>query len=684
MNPMTWEQYQASRANGWSDDDLKGQGYDIPSPPERQKPGLPGAAPVDATGPRAGGGGLKPVADAARLFGQGATLGWGDEATAAVRSLSPNTTYKEAAADEQRKVGEARQKMGGLGTAIELAGGFAAPGLGTFKGVQAGAKVATRGAQLGKQILGGTLAGGASGAIAGAGNAVAGEKGDEALRGGRNGALLGLFLSSAAPAARQVARYVGARRAVTAEEKASDALQEMAKRQGYAPTTGGVLKQAEDVMGSNSNAASGKRLMDTSREARELSVDVARANPAVEKELEALTGARAATQNKDLVGDAAEAMGLRGIVNAPERSGKIGEALKKFEDSAYGPLFAANPGEVKSRSARKAWDVVTSRLKPYAKELSAMQDIADEPLEDVLVNGGPTLEGFHRLKSSIGGAVRGLQGKKAVGGLNPRETRQLRALTKFQGRLRDVIDATPAGKDYAILQKIGSDFRKQQELLEAGGDLTKGAMLGSAAREGRKKASDMLGTTGERELRIGAASQLADEAAQTTRGGQGLLDRMAGQDATQEVIDALAADPKAAQTFASKMRDRVAMAETNKMQASKATGQRELLKGARARSTALAFGEAGGWGSFLTGNMPTGSAPLAMGALVAKALEGRRGKSTEDAAAALASLLKASPTDEKSRLLYQALASSLERMQRNRIAGGAAASAALAPFANRY
>lgn len=684
MNPMTWEQYQASRANGWSDDDLAQQGYEIPQAPERQKPGLPGAAPVDATGPRAGGGGLQPVADAARMFGQGATFGWGDEATAAVRSLGPNTTYKQAASEEQGKVDAARRNLGGLATAAELAGSFAVPGLGVEAAVTKGAKVATRGAQLGKQIVAGTAAGGISGALSGAGQARTGEKVEGGVSGGKSGALLGLFLSSALPAARQIARYAGLRHGITTSEKVSDALQDANERQGYKPTLDDTRRQVVDVMQKNRDPASGKRLMDASREMQELSVDASRANKTVERDLEAFTKGRTKTQNNDLVGDAAEALGLPAVVNAGQRSDKIGATLKQFEDGAYGPLFAAHPGEITTPAARKAWNTTIDRLRPYAKELDAIQEIADEPLSDVLVNGVPTLEGFHRLKSSIGGAVRGLEGKKAIGGLNPRETRQLRALSKFQGRLRDVIDGTPAGQDYALIQKVGSDMRRQQELLSEGGDLTRGAMDKYTATKARSGAQQSLGSAGERELRIGATSQLADEAAQTTRGGQGFLDRMSDQQATEETIGALAPTKAHADKFLDRMSDRRAMAETNALQKSKATGQKEILKGARARSTALAFGEAGGWGSFLTGNMPKGSGSLALGAMVAKAMEGRRAKSTEDAAAAIAKLLKGGPGDAKTMLPYEMLATYLERLQRSRIAGGAAASAALVPFANRY
>jgi len=62
--------------------------------------------------------------DRARLFGQGATLGFADEIIAGVRALSPNVTYKDALFEERQAIKNARKDFPVQSLAMEGAGGL--------------------------------------------------------------------------------------------------------------------------------------------------------------------------------------------------------------------------------------------------------------------------------------------------------------------------------------------------------------------------------------------------------------------------------------------------------------------------------------------------------------------------------------------------------------------------------
>lgn len=675
---ITPEQYQKSRANGWTDEDLQGMGYEIPAP--RAKPGLPGAAPVDATGPRAGGGGLQPVADIARMGAQGASFGWADEAVAGVRALSPNTTYKDAAADEQRKVDEARQKLGGLATVAELAGGIAVPGIGTTKAVAGAAKVGSRGAQLGKQVATAVGAGAASGGLAGAGYGRAGQKGEDAVAGAGTGALFGLFASLAPAAVRQGGRYLGMKTETTATEKTADALQDVIARQGKTPNRAEALKFASEMVGPS---ASGKRIMDTSREMQELSVDAAHSNKAVERTFDKLADQRIAGQNTALADDFAAGVGAKPGVDADRIVDRVKDQIKQFEDVNYPALFAKHPGGVNDPQVARAWDEVSTYLKSIPQNMEANQVLADRAISDLMDQDGLTLQGLHRLKTALGDRASALNMKKVAGNLSDDEAGRMVAYSAFTDRLKTLISNVPGGKEWAQLQNEGAKARALVDALEGGKDLMGANLKGYTAEKGLADARASLPGKGAPGYRQGAASRVRDEARQATQGSDAFLNRLTQQDATTDVVDALGT-PQSAQDFRRNMGDRRAMSETNKLQKSKATGQKEILKGARARSTALAFGEAGGFGSLLTGGDVKGPLRLAGGALLAKAAEGRRGKATEQAAGSLAELLRSRADDPDARDMFYDMAMALERLQRKRISRQAGASAALSPlFRNR-
>jgi len=677
---ITPEQYRQSRANGWTDDDLVQMGYELPSPQR----GLPSAAPVDQTGPRAGGGGLQPVADIARMGAQGATYNWLDEGIAGIRALSPNVTYKEAAADEQRKVDEARSRMGGLATVAELAGGVAVPGIGVSK-LAAKVPVATRGAQLAKQIGTAAASGAVGGAVGGAGNARAGEKVNAAKNNALLGALFGAGVATAGAAGRQAARYLGAKNAVGATEKTADALLESMERQGLPNGTEDDV--ARYAISLPRPSASGMRVMDVNGPMQELGVDAARSNKVIERQFDDIAAARKATQNTDIADDFADAMGTKRGVEAPRVSDAITKGIKQYEDQAYAQLFARNPNPVRTPAAQEVVEDIRTYLAqlPHAEEASRV--LSGGNIDDILQGGDYTLEGLHRLKTAVGGRAAALNARKMEGQLTDEEQGRLIAYTGLSERLRNVIQKAPGGKDWSKIQRAGERARRATDALSEGQDVMSGPLTGYKAEQALNEASSPLASgqafpKGAQRLREGAASRVRDEARQATQGSDAFINRFAEQDATQDAVNALAPAPDKAARFKQNMQDRRAMAETNRLQGSRSTQQKEILKGARARSTALALGEAGGLGSLLMGGGGDGlkgSLRLAAGAMAAKALEGGRRKATEKAASDLARLLQRNANDPAVTGMFYDMAMALQRLQRGRISGQAGV-AALAPY----
>lgn len=648
------------------------------APAPRQRPGLPGAAPVDQTGPRAGGGGFQPVTDMTRLAAQGASFNWADEATAAVRALSPNVTYRDAAREERQKVEDARRRAGGFGVAAELAGSIVVPGLGVGKAVAKGATVAPRGAQLVKQLMTGAGAGSGAGALAGAGVADEGETLRGALTGGGTGALFGTFLAGAGAGGRQLRRYSGGATRTTADEKSAAALQEVLERQGVANSDDATRAAAARL---TRPGASGRRVMDTSREMQELSVDAARASRKAEKQLERIAESRIANQNTALADDFADAMGVRRVGDAPRIADSIREGIERYEDQAYARLFAKHPGGIPDPEVGRAWEEVATYLQSVPKGMEANQVLADRSLLDIMDTDGPTLQGLHRLKTALGDRAAALSAKRTAQNLSDDEAGRLASYSAITDRLRSLIERAPGGDEWAAIQREGAKARAKIDALGAGEDLMGPNLKGYTAEKALGDAgAGAAGPKGQEMLRRGAASKVRDESRQATRGSDAFLNRLTQQDATQDVVDAIAPDPQRAATFRRNMQDRAQMAETDALQKSKATKQKEILKGARAHSTALALGESAMLGTPVTGGSVQGPLRLAVGALGAKALQGRRGKATALAAEDLAKLLVRGADDPAANLTFYDMAMALERLQRKRMAAQAGASAAGSSF----
>lgn len=145
---------------------------------------------------------------ARRVF-QGATFGAGDEILAAAQApiemirqgtFNPAEAYRYTKAREDMLLDEARERQGGLGTALEVAGGIGS-GVGLAK---AGATFMPRaaGAGVGKRIAGTAADGAAYGAVAGFNE---GEGLDDRLAQAGGGAAIGAALGGALPVAGAIA-----------------------------------------------------------------------------------------------------------------------------------------------------------------------------------------------------------------------------------------------------------------------------------------------------------------------------------------------------------------------------------------------------------------------------------------------------------------------------------------------
>lgn len=137
------------------------------------------------------------LTDLARVAGQGAALGFGDEITAGVRSAVTDTTYDEALAQERAGIERFRDKNPGVALATELAAGIAVPGLG------AGRAVAQAGTTLGRAAVGAKYGAG-FGTVGGfgVGEGDFGQRAETAVEGLKWGAGIGAGLPTAAAALR--------------------------------------------------------------------------------------------------------------------------------------------------------------------------------------------------------------------------------------------------------------------------------------------------------------------------------------------------------------------------------------------------------------------------------------------------------------------------------------------------
>lgn len=670
--PITREEYDALLAEGLSREEINAEFVIAPTAtrtPPKQRQNF---------------GGYTKLADAGRVFGQGASFNMGDRARALLRAMSPQTTYAEALPEEQAKTREARANLGpAMSAASELSGALLVPGAGALKGVQslmsAGGRLGAR--EVAKRIGVGAGIGAAEAAIAGAGESAPGEMLQGAARAAPIGAVAGGALTALPPAARSVRRYFGGGTEGRATEAASDALRELAARAGLSP---------EDYIKTVVRpGASGRRLIDADAASQELGVDVARTSAKAGDQLQRMAEGRIATQGADVAGDVRTAIGAKAIEPAKQVA-KTAEALKEFEDAEYAKLFSQYPDAITDKSFIRAWRTARKYLRPYIASLPKEQALKNEPIRRVLqsvevagppqmvreagidiplIGTGrttvrlPTIEGVHRFKMTSGSVEAALRDKVKSKSASGSDIRAYRALRAFNRRLKDILPDVPGGKEYARIQKVGQRARAQQEAVETGGGMWDKDQTPFVMAEDVAAAEQRAGQgKGIKNLRIGAAGKVVQDAA----AGEDVLARMSTEKADQTVA-ALAPSPTELQDFRRNIKDRQMMAETNRQQTGSRTLPKPILQGARNRSTALQFGESMALGDVAGLQSPSQPLRMAFGSLLAKALQGRRYIATERAAELLAELLQRSGNDPRLYAEYTDLARALERINARRL-----------------
>ncbi|MHB1310585.1 MAG: hypothetical protein ACYC3L_01115 [Gemmatimonadaceae bacterium] len=656
----------AYRAAGATQDDIDALIDEWDTTPEapaaRQRPGLPSAAPVDATGPRAGGGGLQPISDVARSVAQGATLGLSDEAMARARSLLPGITYDQAYADEQAKLQRAKRGLGGLYNVGELAGAVAVPGIGQAQLAKATIPVAGRitAKEIAKRALVGAGVGGVNAAVAGAATAQPGARTEAALDALPMGAGVGAALVGAPSLWRGLKQYSGFGIDDIAQERASDALRQLAEKQGMTP---------EDyITGVVRPGASGRRFIDADKYTRELGLDAARTgSDAAESALTDMAVKRQATQNADIAGDVRDALGVPNV-SAAKAQNSIKRRVKKIEDQFYPKLWQKYPDPVTTPEALSVWTDLGDELPQRLDMLRKTAKLKAEDVDALMPNGVPTLEALHRVKSAMGRIMSQMQKSQKVGNIADPQAGDdlLNAFGAVQDRLEAAIASAPGAQEYEMIQLIGQKGRSVRDALRKGTTALKDEPY--VVSEGLKQAGDGVGgTEAARAYRQGVGSAATRMAEGTNENSKALLNRFAANDAMQQRIETLAPTPDRAATFQRNMADRRAMAAVNAEQASRTTPQREILKGARNRSTAAQFGEATALGRMAQVQDPRPSLGMMFGAQIGRVLQGRRYVSTERAAEMLADLLQRAGDDPELYAEYTQLARALERINAKRL-----------------
>jgi hypothetical protein len=186
-----WEDYKQSEGAPWED-------YSAPAPQST----------------------WQNVKDAARVTAQGATFNMSDEAIGAGRYIwdkvfGHGRSYTDLRDEERAQVERFKEQNPKLGLALEIAGGFAVPGLGTAKAVATATRAAASSGRAAQVAAGGAALSGAGaigGSLSGAGAAK--EMADvprEALHGAAFGAVAAPIVGAvAAPAAHAVKKAASA------------------------------------------------------------------------------------------------------------------------------------------------------------------------------------------------------------------------------------------------------------------------------------------------------------------------------------------------------------------------------------------------------------------------------------------------------------------------------------------
>jgi hypothetical protein len=185
-------------------DRIRKGGYSKITPEEKANGGLMGYA--DGGPVHMANGGEMSMANIGRAVGQGLGLGFGDEAIARVRAKMEGRPYEEVVKEEREAYQRFQEKNPFTALGTELVSGIVPtvgmaliPGAGTPGAVMGASRMGMAASKLSQympKFMTGTMgraagAGATTGAVAGAGSAVEGERGSGAMSGGTTGAVLG-------------------------------------------------------------------------------------------------------------------------------------------------------------------------------------------------------------------------------------------------------------------------------------------------------------------------------------------------------------------------------------------------------------------------------------------------------------------------------------------------------------
>jgi hypothetical protein len=581
------------------------------------------------------------VKRAAVTMGQGASLGFADDVLGTAYGVATGRGGQAGRDAYRAQIDDARQAAPKVALAAEIAGGFAVPVGRVARGV-----VGAKGAKIGKQMWEGVKAAAPVGGLAGIGNADGGV--GERLKGGVIGAAAGGVLGAAVPAvfasARQGAKYLGFKNDMVTKERIAEALQEVAERE----KNPGIVAVRP--------GARGRTMMDQSPSTRELALDAARASPKAERELEQLARTRAGGQNTAIAREAAEALDVP-LIEADRAKASIAKLVKSKEDKFYPALWKAFPEAIDDPKMLELWGKGREHLGKRIRDIEVGADLSGQNIDELFGTGGaPTLRGLHefrtRAREISDGLLKG--GKKQ---LKPSQQSLLRNMREFLKQIDQSLADVPGGKEYRQIRKIGRDARVTSGALDEGGK----SLAAKVSPE--QFASALSKTDKPKAFRQGMASDFLRRSGSKGEASAELLNRASSQDVQRKV--SIAAKPK--NTFTRNIGDIKEMSLTNADQLGRKTPTREILKGSRRAATALAFGEASLVGALAGGAPVAGPARLATGALIAKALEGRRGKATEKAAEEITKMLMASADDPQAAQRLRNAADQLRRLSRQRI-----------------
>lgn len=401
-------------------------------------------------------------ADIVRSAVQGASFGFGDEAEALVRSLSPNRTYGEEVEKIRGQMSQFREENPKLAMASEIAGGIAVPGFGAAKTVKAGLSSAANVAQrAGAVRRAAGLAGARSAAIGGAlGGAGAAEGGlPERVLGAGVGAVAGGVLGGALGYGAGAATR-GAVRGVQGASPLPDAGVEQAVRLSESSRVNlpAALRAAEQM------ASPETRVMDVIgtqavRRATGIRTGGGEAGDIVERTMQ------------DRLARTPERL-QRAAFSTGRRAENVVEAvndLVRQREAASRPLYESTfqnaapivDGEIETLLNTPLFSEASKRAERIMQNDRIKLEYLDTPAGRVPVR---TPEFLDNVKKALDGLIyEGRLARNAEGGIGPAELRQAKML---RGEFVDMLDANIPG--YAEARAAFAGPTALKDALESG------------------------------------------------------------------------------------------------------------------------------------------------------------------------------------------------------------------------